>query len=45
VLLSQSTDPDVVAAGQAAADRLGLAFEHRHVGRHRLAAAIQVRAA
>jgi hypothetical protein len=45
VLLSQSTDPQVVAAGCAAAERLGLAFEHRHVGRHRLAVAISVRAA
>jgi len=45
VLLSQSTDPDVVTAGRAAAGRLGLEFEHRHVGRHRLAVAIPVRAA
>jgi hypothetical protein len=45
VLLSQSEDEAVVAAGRAAADRLGLAFEHRHVGRDRLAAAIPVRAA
>ena len=35
VLLSQSTDADVVAAGRRAAERLGLAFEHRHVGRGR----------
>jgi Protein of unknown function (DUF1638) len=45
VLLSQSASPDVVAAGRAAADRLGLEFEHRHVGRRHLAAAITVRAA
>lgn len=32
VLLSQSTDESVVAAGRAAAERLGLRFEHRHVG-------------
>ena len=32
VLLSQSDDPVLVDLGQAAADRLGLAFEHRHVG-------------
>lgn len=32
VLLSQQDDPAVVIAAQAAADRLGLAFEHRHVG-------------
>jgi Protein of unknown function (DUF1638) len=42
VLLSQSTDVDVVDAGRAAAARLGLGFEHRHVGRDRLAAAIPV---
>jgi hypothetical protein len=32
VLLSQNTDPALAVLGQAAADRLGLAFEHRHVG-------------
>lgn len=32
VLLSQKEDADVVTAAHAAADRLGLAFEHRHVG-------------
>ncbi len=32
VLLSQQDDPAVVQMAQAAADRLGLAFEHRHVG-------------
>ena len=32
VLLSQKEDAEVIMAGQAAADRLGLAFEHRHVG-------------
>lgn len=32
VLLSQKEDADVVIAARAAADRLGLAFEHRHVG-------------
>jgi Protein of unknown function (DUF1638) len=45
VLLSQSEDEAVVAAGRAAAERLGLEFQHRHVGRDRLAAAIPVRAA
>jgi Protein of unknown function (DUF1638) len=45
VLLSQSEDEAVVAAGRAAAERLGLEFEHRHVGRDGLAAAIPVRAA
>lgn len=32
VLLSQSADPAVVEAGRAGAERLGLAFEHHHVG-------------
>jgi hypothetical protein len=32
VLLSQTQDADVMIAAQAAANRLGLAFEHRHVG-------------
>lgn len=32
VLLSQSTDESVVQAARAAAARLGLRFEHRHVG-------------
>ena len=32
VLLSQSDDPALANLGRAAADRLGLAFEHRHVG-------------
>ena len=32
VLLSQSDDLSVVAAGERAAERLGLAFEHRPVG-------------
>ncbi len=32
VLLSQKEDAEVVIAAQAAAERLGLAFEHRHVG-------------
>lgn len=32
VLISQSTDPEIVALGRAAAARLTLDFEHRHVG-------------
>jgi hypothetical protein len=32
VLISQSTNSDVVAQARAAAERLGLEFEHRHVG-------------
>jgi hypothetical protein len=42
VLLSQSDSPAVVVAGRAAAERLGLDFEHLHVGRGRLAGAIPV---
>jgi hypothetical protein len=42
VLLSQSDDAAVVAAGRAAAARLGLAFEHEHVGRGDLAEAVAV---
>ncbi len=42
VLLTQSDDPAVVDAGRHAADRLSLAFEHRHVGRHGLAPAVPV---
>ena len=40
VLLTQSDDPAVVAAGRTAANRLGLRFEHRHVGRGGLADAV-----
>ncbi len=40
VLLSQSDDPDVLARARAAADRLGLAFEHRHTGYGELGTAI-----
>lgn len=32
VLLSQSEDPELRTRGRAAAERLGLAFEHVHVG-------------
>jgi hypothetical protein len=32
VYLSQTEDPELLAMAQAAADRLGLVFEHRHVG-------------
>ena len=45
VLLSQSDDPDVVAAGRRAAEALGLAFDHRHVGRGGLAVAVPVEVA
>ncbi|CAN5787054.1 DUF1638 domain-containing protein [soil metagenome] len=42
LLLSQSEDQTVVDAGRRAADRLSLAFEHRHVGRQGLASAVPV---
>lgn len=42
VLLSQSTDETVIAAAQAAAERLGLRFEHRHVGLAPFAQAVTV---
>jgi hypothetical protein len=42
VLLSQSTDPDVVRSAERAAGRLGLDFEHHHTGRSELATAIPV---
>ena len=32
VLISQTTNESIVTLGRAAAERLGLAFEHRHVG-------------
>ena len=42
VLLSQSTDESVIAMAQAAAERLGLRFEHRHVGLAPFATAVSV---
>ena len=42
VLLSQTDDPELVEAAHRAADRLGLEFEHLHVGRGELAAPIAV---
>lgn len=42
VLLSQTTDPAVETAGRAAAERLGLVYEHRHVGLDGLEAGIPV---
>jgi hypothetical protein len=42
VLLTQHDHPDVVAAGRAAADQLGLRFEHRHVGLTPFADAVRV---
>jgi Protein of unknown function (DUF1638) len=40
VLLSQTDDPGIIAAGHTAAARLGLDFEHRHVGLKPFASAI-----
>lgn len=40
VYLSQVEDPALVAAGRAAAAKLGLDFEHRHVGYGDLATAV-----
>ena len=42
VLLSQTDDPAVEAAGREAAEMLGLEFEHVHVGRDRFAEAVSV---
>ena len=45
VYLSQTDDPELLAMARAAADRLGLAFEHRHVGLGELAPSIEAFAA
>ena len=42
VLFTQSLDPAVIEAGRAGAERLGLAFEHHHVGLDRFADAVVV---
>jgi len=42
VLFSQTVDQEIVSAGQDAAQRLGLSFEHRHVGLKHFADAIPV---
>ena len=42
VLLSQTDDPDVVLDAKAAAERLGLQFDHVHVGRGPLVDAVSV---
>ena len=41
VYLSQTEDPDLLAMAHRAADRLGLAFEHRHTGYGELATSIR----
>jgi hypothetical protein len=40
VFLSQTDDPDLLRLARSAADRLGLAFEHRHTGYGELATTI-----
>lgn len=45
VYLSQTEDPALLAMARAAADRLGLSFEHRHVGMGELAPSITAFAA
>lgn len=42
VLLSQSEDPALTNLGQVAAERLGLAFEHLHVGLDPFTVAVRV---
>jgi Protein of unknown function (DUF1638) len=42
VLLSQGDDPSVIAAAEAAAERLGLDFQHEHTGLEPFAAAVAV---
>lgn len=42
MLISQSTDEVVIDAGRSAAAHLGLAFEHRHVGRDGLGDAVNL---
>jgi hypothetical protein len=42
VYLSQTDDPQLLDLARAAADRLGLAFEHRHTGYGELATSLQV---
>jgi len=41
VYLSQTNDPELLAMARAAAERLGLAFEHRHTGYGELATSLQ----
>ncbi|HEX5014378.1 MAG TPA: DUF1638 domain-containing protein [Candidatus Limnocylindrales bacterium] len=45
VYLSQTEDPELLAQARAAAGRLGLAFEHRHVGLGELAPSVAAFAA
>jgi hypothetical protein len=41
VLISQTNSPEIEAMGRAAAERLGLEFEHRHVGLEPFTAAVE----
>ncbi|MFN2483729.1 MAG: DUF1638 domain-containing protein [Candidatus Limnocylindria bacterium] len=45
VYLSQTDDPELVARARAAADRLGLPFQHRHTGYGELATSLALAAA
>ena len=42
VYLAQTDDPDLLAMAERAAERLGLAFEHRHTGMGELEASIRL---
>ncbi|MDO8363571.1 MAG: DUF1638 domain-containing protein [Actinomycetota bacterium] len=42
MLLTQTDDPAVVVAGQAAAEQLGLRFQHMHVGMQSFGSAVAV---
>ena len=41
VLISQTDNPAIEAMGRAAAERLGLEFEHRHVGLEPFSTAVE----
>ena len=42
VLFSQANNPEIVLAGETAAQKLGLEFEHRHVGLENFAKSVPV---
>ncbi len=42
VLFSQTNNPEIVVAGRAAAQKLGLEFDHRHVGLEKFANSVPV---
>jgi hypothetical protein len=41
VLISQTNSAEIEAMGRAAAERLGLEFEHRHVGLEPFSTAVE----